>query len=204
MAALLLCGAAQAVQKPHKPRPPAAYVDQYQPAYRPDDQPDFPLTSEADESRIAPGIWDTPPDLIGETRVGVFVQGNLDRSFLFMAADESRIGEEYLVLRCVTGGNYEVRLVLEQMPNAFRIDATWAGRTRTLTLGPAEPDTTNAVLLAKADAAALFGVLLEGQKVLVTVLPLSGSGTALGKPITLNFDGVGVAEGWDRIDLCRQ
>lgn len=205
MAALLLCGAAQATQKPHKPRPPAAYVDQYQPAYRPDDQPEFPLTSEIDESRIAPGIWDTPPDLIGETRVGVLFDDGANAGLLFIAANESRIGEEYLVLRCVAGGEYEVRLVLEQtlMAQPSRLQATWAGTTRTLKLGAAEPGRPDVILLAKADAAALFGILLTGQKVLMTVSAAPGSGTGLGKPLTLNFDGAGVAEGWDRIDRCQ-
>ncbi|ANE43632.1 hypothetical protein [Deinococcus puniceus] len=207
MAALLLCGAAHAQKvRPQKPRASAPFSTPYKPAYRPDDQPEFPLTATVDETRIAPGIWDTPPDLIGGTRVGVFTDNGVHRGFLFIGADESRIGEEYLVMRCVDGGQYELRLVLKQSlaAQAFRFQATWGGSTRTLKLGPADPELTDSVLLAKADATAFFGILLTGQKVLVTVSPSSGSGAVLGKPLALTFNGVGAAEGWGRIDRCRQ
>ncbi|THF70053.1 hypothetical protein E7T06_09100 [Deinococcus sp. Arct2-2] len=207
MAALLLCGTGSArVSKPHRPHASEPVSTPYYPAYRPDDQPEFPLTSEVDQSRVAPGIWDTPPELIGDSRVGVLTDDGVNRGFLFIGAYESRIGEEYLVLRCVAGSEYELRLVLEQpllRTQAYRFEAAWTGSTRTLELGPADPETADSVLLAKADAAALFGNLLTGQKVQMTVSPLSSSGTMLGKSLTLNFDGAGVAEGWQRIDRCQ-
>lgn len=200
MAALLLSGTAWA-DKPHRPPPPLSTP--YQPAYRPDDQPEFPLTSETDETRIAPGIWDTPPDLIGETRVGVFADDGVNPGFLFIGANESRIGEDYLVLRCVVGGSYEFRLVLGQpllLAQVYRLEATWAGHTRTLKPEPANPESTDSISLAKADAAALFGILLQGQTLKLNVRPPSGSGAPL---LALNFDGTGAAQGWDRIERCQ-
>jgi hypothetical protein len=200
MAALLLSGTAGA-DKPHRPPPPFSMP--YQPAYRPDDQPEFPLTSETDETRIAPDIWDTPPDLIGETRVGVFADDGVNPGFLFIGANESRIGEDYLVLRCVAGSEYEFRLVLGQpllLTQAYRLEGAWAGRTRTLKPEPADPETADAVLLAEADAAALFGTLLQGQTLKLTMRPLSGSGALL---LALTFNGTGAAQGWDRIKRCQ-
>ncbi|MFB9992351.1 hypothetical protein ACFFLM_10285 [Deinococcus oregonensis] len=217
MAALLLCGMVSAqTSKPHRPRASAPFSTPSQPAYRPDDQPEFPPTSGvsgADETRIAPGIWDTPPDLIGETQVGVFADGLLDRRFLFIAANESRIGEDYLVLRCVSRGQYELRLVLQQpllaqnqgqqVAGAYRVDGAWTGSTRTLKLGVADPAVTDALRLSKAEATALFDVLLQDQLVKLTVSPLPSSGALLRQPLTRTFDGVGIAAGWNRIDRCQ-